>query len=96
MKKWAEKFYKGKAWRRARQTYLIKQNYVCERCGMHATLVHHKIYLTQDNINLSAVSLHEENFEALCERCHQHEHHKSAGLADGYYFDERGDLQKKT
>lgn len=95
MKKWAEKFYKGKAWRRARLAYLIKKNYVCERCGLHATLVHHRIYLNESNINEPSIALDEKNFEALCDRCHQHEHHKSTAVSDGYFFDENGDLKEK-
>ena len=80
MKPWAEGFYKSLTWIRCRNSFLKSKGYLCERCLARgeftpAKIVHHKIYLTQDNINNPAVTLEWGNLEALCQDCHNKEHH---------------------
>lgn len=70
MKEFAYEFYHSKGWKYARDNY-IKKKIWCERClkeGRYnrAEMVHHKIYLTPDNINNPNITLMEDNFEALC------------------------------
>lgn len=99
MKPWAEEFYKGTAWKKARESYMMAVNYTCERCGRRAEMVHHKTYLTAENIQNPDISLSFDNFEALCDRCHQHEHHKTSSTVCGVMFDDMGQLvesPKKT
>lgn len=72
-------FYRSKAWRQCRESYLQYVNGRCERClskGLHvpATIVHHKIYLTEDNYNDPSIVFNFENLEALCRDCHNVEH----------------------
>lgn len=50
-------------------------------------IVHHKIYLTQGNINDPKVSLSFDNLEGVCDEHHNREH-KEKGRR--YRFDERG------
>lgn len=92
VKDWAEEFYKGNAWKKTRAAYLASKSYTCERCGRAATVVHHKQYLTRDTISDPDVSLSFDNLEALCETCHQHEHHCSEAVADGLKFTASGEL----
>lgn len=73
-------FYVSTQWKKARDEYLKKVNHLCERClaaGIYepAVVVHHKIYLTEENVNDPAVSLNFDNFEALCKQHHNEEHH---------------------
>ena len=53
--------------------------YLCERCMQEgrykpAEIVHHKVYLTPENINNPAITLNWDNLEALCRDCHEAEH----------------------
>jgi len=92
MKPWAEKFYKSKAWRQCRDAYFVFRHGLCERCGGPGKIVHHKIWLTPENINDPAVSLNHEYLELLCQDCHNKEHHESPVTGDGLMFDEDGNL----
>ena len=57
MKAWAKSFYLSAAWEKTRAAYLMSQDYICERCGQPAKIVHHKRWLNRENINdISAVS----------------------------------------
>ena len=82
MKEFAKKFYKSKAWQKARQSYAASVGWLCEEClrkGMvtPGEIVHHKIFLTPENIGNPAVTLAFENLELLCRDCHaaKHEYH---------------------
>ena len=95
MKEYAEQFYKSTRWKKARASYLASISYICERCGRLATMVHHKTYITEDNIDDPDITLSFDNFEGLCDTCHQHEHHKTSAsnsTVDGVAFDESGQL----
>ena len=93
MKSWAERFYKGMAWRRVRGAYMKSKHYLCERCGEVAKICHHKTYLTPENINNPELTLSWKNLEALCQDCHNKEHGKTKEITrDDCFFDEYGDL----
>lgn len=52
---------------------------LCERCLAHgrytpAEIVHHKIYITPDNIGEPSITLDWNNLEAVCRSCHEAEH----------------------
>lgn len=96
MKPWAKKFYASEAWQQTREAYLISKNYLCERCStvtnpVPATVVHHKKYLTERNINDPAIALCQDNLEALCQDCHNKEHHKQP-LKVPYKWDSDGNI----
>ena len=64
MKEWAKSFYKSKAWRDCRDAYFISKHGLCERCNCKAgTIVHHKVYLTPQNINDPNVTIKESTLE---------------------------------
>lgn len=77
-KEWAKAFYNSKQWQQCQQAYLKSQGYICERCGDVAVLVHHKHYLTPNNIKDPSVSLNWDLLECLCQDCHNKEHHLKA------------------
>lgn len=76
MKAWAKSFYQALDWETTRAAYLISQDYICERCGEPAKVVHHKRYITRENIGDTNITLNWDNLEALCQDCHNKEHHK--------------------
>ena len=90
-------FYNSAAWKKARQAYISLKFGICERCGQaNAKQVHHKIYLDELNINNPDVTLNFDNFELLCDNCHQREHNeKYSPTLYGLAFDEEGNIFKK-
>lgn len=91
MKAWAKSFYLSQAWENTRAAYLMSQDYICERCGEPAKIAHHKRYLTRENINDAGITLSWDNLEALCQDCHNKEHHKRKPRLR-YKFDAAGGI----
>ena len=93
---WAIKFYHSTAWLRCREIALKRDHYLCQRCGNPAEIVHHRIWLTPDNITDPYVALSLDNLQCLCQDCHNGEHNKSDSIEDGLLFDKNGDLIKEV
>lgn len=79
MRKFAEKFYKSRAWRECRDAYASSRKGLCERClakGLivPGEIVHHKVELTPENIDNPAVTLAWSNLELVCRDCHGESH----------------------
>lgn len=87
--KLVEQFYKSKAWQKTRQAYIAYMNGKCERCPSAGVIVHHKKYITADNINNPEITLDFKNLELVCRKCHNQEHFKED---IPYKFDEDGNL----
>jgi 5-methylcytosine-specific restriction endonuclease McrA len=67
------------AWQNTSRAYKQSVGGLCEKCmskGMvtPAEIVHHKIPLTDDNINDLSISLSWDNLQALCRQCHAEAH----------------------
>ncbi|KMJ56446.1 HNH endonuclease [Bacillus sp. LL01] len=92
---YAKAFYTSKEWISCRIGFMQSKNYVCERCGGIATICHHKEYITPDNISDPTITLNWMNLEALCQTCHNLEHHRSNVCMEGLSFDSNGNLKKK-
>ncbi|TYP67682.1 HNH endonuclease [Paenibacillus methanolicus] len=94
MKPWARSFYNGSAWKKCRAAYIASVFGMCERCPRPGHIVHHKKYLTPENINNPAVSLNHALLEYLCQDCHNKEHHGSLEpvIREGLAFDPYGNL----
>lgn len=91
MKAWAVRFYNSDDWKDTRETFLQSKDYICERCGEPAKIAHHKIWLTEKNINDVSITLCWDNLEALCQDCHNKEHHKKEKKMR-YRFDKDGNI----
>lgn len=92
MKEFARSFYLSSAWRKTRRAILERDLGLCVRCGRPGDIVHHKIYLTPENINDPDISLSADNLETLCRECHAAEHEGKAVTAAGLRFDAEGNL----
>lgn len=78
-KEFSDAFYTSRAWINTRKAYTKSVGGLCERCLKKGLIrpvgiVHHKVYLTPENINDPNVSLNWDNLEALCRECHEAEH----------------------
>lgn len=79
MKEYAKQFYKSKAWQACREGYMRSVGGLCERCYARGILtpgviVHHKTYITPENIGDPTVTLNWDNLECVCRQCHEDEH----------------------
>lgn len=76
---WAKGFYNSKAWQVCRKSYISKRicldGGLCERCHeAPGYILHHKIHLTETNIQNPDIALNHCNLEYLCKKCHDNEH----------------------
>ena len=75
------KFYTTKAWRDLAYSLKIQANGSCNRCGHNVIdfkylIGHHKIELSEDNVEDVSVSLNPDNIEVICHDCHNKEHRR--------------------
>ena len=71
----AKAFYRSKKWQKCRNAYIAKRINVdgglCEEChDSIGYIVHHKIMLSETNINDPMISLNENYLEYVCKKCH--------------------------
>lgn len=83
-------FYNSPEWKKVRKSYKLYRLNICERCGEIGYYVHHKKYITVNNVHDSNITLNFDNLELLCKNCHNKEHFE---LDLGYEFDEDGQLR---
>lgn len=91
MKEYAAAFYSSKAWKETRRAYRKSVGGLCEIClkkGIYkpGEIVHHKMYLTPENVNDPAVALNWANLQLVCRDCHAELH----GDTRRYKVDELG------
>ena len=90
MKEYAKQFYLSQAWRSTRNAYAVSVNGLCERCGQAGDIVHHKVYISPQNINNPDITLNWDNLELLCQDCHNKEH--SSAQRKRYTIDKFGNI----
>ena len=95
-KEYAKKFYNSKAWIDCKTAYIKSVFGLCERCGKPGYIVHHKKYITPQNINDPNITLNFDNLEYLCLDCHNKEHNfdrvKPKATRNDVMFDKNGQL----
>lgn len=102
--KFSKAFYNSKEWQAVREYCLMRDKYLCVKCGSPAEEVHHKIHLTAANIGDRSITLNPQNLACLCRDCHFEEHRgehanglKAKQKEDEYEytFDSNGFLVRK-
>lgn len=93
-KDYSRAVYNGARWKNTKNSYLASVNYICERCGAAAKVVHHKHYINPNNVTNPNILYNWDNLEALCQDCHNKEHHSGYNTAKGLRFDDQGNLVK--
>ena len=78
-KEWAKPFYDSETWREVSRLYRRSVGGLCERCYERgivraASVVHHKVHLTPENITDPEIATGTENLIALCADCHAEVH----------------------
>lgn len=74
-KEFAKIFYNSNKWKKCRNSYIqyriMINGGLCEECRERlGFIVHHKIILTQQNINNPDIALNCEYLEYVCKDCH--------------------------
>lgn len=79
-------FYRSREWRKLLDTIKYERtdsdgNLICEYCGRPITkaydcIGHHKIELTEENVNDYDISLNPQNIMLVCSKCHNIIHNK--------------------
>lgn len=98
----AKAFYNSKEWQDVRQAVLMRDRFLCTKCGRPAQEVHHKKHLSPENIFDTQITLNMDNLTSLCKDCHFEEHRGEHGKGrasrenneEEYKFDENGYLVK--
>jgi 5-methylcytosine-specific restriction enzyme A len=95
-KDYAKRFYNSKAWKECRAGYINHVHGLCERCSSPGKIVHHKEYITPENINDPLITLNWSNLEYVCQDCHNREHMELySPVREGLFFDSDGNLIQK-
>jgi 5-methylcytosine-specific restriction endonuclease McrA len=96
-----KQFYKTKAWRLARQGYidyrLAIDGGLCEVCHDEpGKIVHHKIWLDDENCNDPEISLNFNNFMYECQTCHNKERDPRKVTPGRCLYGENGEIIRNT
>ena len=88
--------YHSKEWQQLRDQLMIERvnedgQLICCRCGKpilkrYDCIGHHKIELTEENVNDFEISLNPEHIELICFRCHNMEHERFGGFRQKVYL----------
>ena len=60
-----------------------------------AGIVHHKIWLDNNNIEDDNITLNEDNLIGVCKECHENIHHENKSCRKDMMFDENGYIIKR-
>ena len=79
MEKWSSAFYNSKAWKNCRSAYAQSVGGLCEWClkeGKYTPgeIVHHKTFITPNNITDPSITLNFDNLVLLCRDHHAEAH----------------------
>lgn len=96
-----KQFYKSMAWRRARAAYINHRKSIdggmCEVCQTEAgRIVHHIVWLDDDNCNDPNIALNPMNFRYECQECHNKEKDPRKANARRYVFGANGEILRAT
>ncbi len=98
-REFAKAFYNSTEWKQCREQYIKSmpkyKRGLCEQCyrkGKHVLgeELHHKIWLTPNNIHNKNVTLNHDNLILLCFECHREAHNERK--PNQYIFNDKGEL----
>ncbi len=85
-------FYQSQVWKQVREAYVKAAFGICENCGAHGEIVHHRHPITTDNVHDVSITIDFQNLELLCRRCHRLRHTKLNCVCENLAFGEDGSL----
>lgn len=87
-----QQFYNSRTWKKIRDHKIVSAGYLCELCGEIGEIVHHKIPLTEANLNNPKISLGIDNLQLVCRSCHKRIHDELDRKGRHISFDENGNI----
>lgn len=91
-----DSFYNSDEWEKLREILMLKRvtpkgELICARCGKpiikpYDCIGHHKVELTEENVNDYSVSLNPENVELIHFKCHNQVHKRFGGFSQTVYL----------
>ena len=96
-----KQFYKTKAWQRARYAYIQYRQAIdgglCEVCQEEpGRIVHHIIWLDDNNCNDPDISLNPRNFKLECQTCHNKERDPRIATPGRCLYGPDGEIVRNT
>ena len=96
-----KEFYKSQAWRRARAAFINKRKAIdgglCQVCQEEPGLiVHHTIWLDDENCNDPEISLNDALFKYECQTCHNKEVDPRKATPGRCTFGPNGEIIRNT
>ena len=96
-----KQFYNSRTWRSLSHQLKIERGYTCERTGITVTnaselIAHHKIELTESNVDDPNISLNPDNIEIILFSEHNKEHRRFGTHDHGVYIVYGSPLSGKT
>lgn len=96
-KEFAKTFYNSTAWKKCRASYIAHRISIdgglCETCHeAPGYIVHHKCWITPNNINNPEVTLNHDNLKYDCQICHNKEKENEEEEKPRYFFGEDGQI----
>lgn len=87
-------FYNTKRWQKLRLFILDRDGGMCVHCHAKGDTAHHIHFVDDTNYNDPLIIWDPNNIETVCRDCHAAIHSKtgSSATADGYRFDDEGNL----
>lgn len=89
------KLYHSTRWKSIRLIVISNYNFKCCRCGKvkkeKELIVHHIVYLDENNIDNDDIAYGLDNLEPICISCHTKEHFKKKAKRK-IKFDEEGNV----
>ena len=94
-KAFSKKLYNSKAWKECRVAYIASVFGLCERCQEVGYILHHKTWLTINNINDPDITLNHNNLYYTCKACHEIQHRGECEvIREGLCFDDDGNVMQ--
>lgn len=105
-KGFAKALYNSKLWIDCRSNYFTLMFGLCELCDRPGEEVHHKVFLTHENIHDVNITFNHDNLQLLCKKCHNAVHNKayemhrmnrvkSTSIDNGLEWDSEGNMVEK-
>ena len=96
-----KEFYKSRAWYRAKYAFIKHRKSIdgglCEVCHEEpGKIVHHTIWLDDDNCNDPNISLNPEFFKYECQACHNREVDPRKALKSRCLYGPNGEIIRNT
>lgn len=92
-------FYHSARWQKVANEKWMRCRGRCEICGRvlprRNMIIHHKVELTEENVDDPKIALNPDNLECVCHDCHNRIHFGRDEVKESdsqVFFDEKGDV----